>query len=113
MSRKLAGVVLVFSLGACGGGAAAGGGAEVAPEYEGPVQSTDTARGEEVFTDVCGRCHDGGRAPNIRSEAHPVAMIRMVVRQGDGGMPPFDADEISDDDLEAVLAFMVSIQAAN
>lgn len=119
MSKKLLGWMLVGVVGGalvgCGGGAAEGAGAsEAAAQYEGPVQSTDTARGEQLFTDVCGACHmEGGSGPDLSTDPHPVAQIRMTVREGSGTMPPLGAGQVSDHDLEAILAYMTSIQAAH
>ena len=115
MANKVVGALLLgMMLVGCGGASAEGGegAVEVPVQYQGAVTSTDTARGEQLFTDVCGACHEGGAAPDLRAESHGAPMIRMTVRQGDGQMPPLGVDRLSDDDLEAVLAYMVSVNAA-
>ena len=114
MTKKLLGGVLIGLLSACGGGAAEGAGAtEVPAQYQGEIRSTDVAAGEQLFTDICGACHEGGEGPDLRAEVHAAAMVRMVVREGDGTMPPLDASRLSDDDLEAILAYMQSVHAVN
>lgn len=112
--RLFVALAFVVPMAACGGGAAegAGEGTTVADQYQGPVQSDDIATGEQLFTDVCGTCHMGGDGPDLTAETHGVATIRQTVREGDGDMPPLRPDRLSDEDLEAVLAYMVSIQAA-
>ena len=113
MTKKLLGGVLIGLLSACGGAAAEGAGAEVPSQYQGEIRSTDTARGEQLFNDVCGACHMGGQAPDLSAEAHAAGEIRMIVRQGEETMPPIDASQLSDDDLEAVLAYMQTINAVH
>lgn len=102
----------VVPMAACGGSPDAGEGTTVAAQYEGPVESQDVAAGEQLFTDVCGACHIDGGAPDLNEEAHSVAMIRQTVREGDGQMPPLDVSRLSDEDLEAILAYMVSVHSA-
>ena len=101
----------VIPMAACGGSPAEGE-TTVSPQYEGPVQSQDVAGGEQLFTDVCGACHIDGGAPDLNEHAHSVAMIRQTVREGDGQMPPLDVSRLSDEDLEAILAYMVSVHSA-
>lgn len=109
----LVALALVAPVAACGGGAAEGAeGTTPAAQYQGPVQSEDVATGEQLFTDVCGTCHIDGDAPDLMAESHQVAVIRQTVREGTDQMPPLDAAHVSDSDLEAVLAYMVSVQAA-
>lgn len=113
ITRLFLAFALLVPMAACGGGAAEGGeGTTVAAQYEGPVQSTDVATGEQLFNDVCGTCHVDGDAPDLNEQAHAVAMIRQTVREGDGQMPPLDASRLSDDDLEAILAYMLSVHSA-
>ncbi len=95
-----------------------------------PPPSTDAARGGAVFERACrvchGRAHDAaGRlvpfAPLLPEEiarTHPLSPTDMRlyyvrrVRQGafvsaSGSMPPFSRQVLSDDDLGALLAFLV------
>lgn len=112
MMKKVVGGALIAMLAACGGSPSEGA-VEVPEQYQGPVQSTDTARGEQLFNEVCGACHDGGEGPDLTAHPHAVPEVRMIVRQGEGTMPPLDANRLPDADLEAVLAYMQSIQAVH
>lgn len=91
-------------LGACGGGAAHA----PAANYEGPIRSADTAHGDQVFNTVCMACHSGSPLNNVHLTA---ARVREQVRQGRGRMPAIPATRVSDDDLEAVLAYLTTIGA--
>ncbi len=105
--------VLVVAAG-CGGG---GGGdaehaGEVAAEYQGPIRSSDTARGEELYNGICMSCHSGG-APALDDIGWEPGALRQQVRQGEGRMPAISESRLSADDLEAILAYMVTIGAAH
>ena len=93
----------------CGGG---GGHAEeahaVSAEYAGPIDSSDTARGEEVYAAICSNCHQGEALHNIGWSA---GQIRHQVREGRGNMPAFSESRINNSDLEALLAYMTTIGA--
>lgn len=103
----------------CGGspegpeGAEASSGAELT-EYEGPIASTDVERGKELFGMNCDDCHPGGDedvGPSLIADPHPPAELRKQIREGSGRMKPFSEKRLSDDDLEAVLAYLASINA--
>ena len=106
-------------LSACGGGAQepsageASAGGESA-EYEGPLTSTDADRGKELFDTNCGDCHPGGESdvgPSLVAEPHTPARVRQQIREGSGKMRPFSEKRLSADDMEAVLAYLASINA--
>jgi mono/diheme cytochrome c family protein len=93
-----------------GGEAEAGGGSA----YEGPITSTDTAHGKEVFDQHCEDCHPGGEedvGPSLIADPHTPAKLRQQVREGSGKMRPFSEKRISNDDLEALLAYLQTINA--
>lgn len=105
---------------ACGGSAESPEGEETSggdlSQYEGPVASTDVERGREQFESFCGDCHpDGGEdvGPSLIAEPHSPARTRQQVRQGSGKMRPMSAARLSDEDLEAILAYMGTINAVN
>jgi mono/diheme cytochrome c family protein len=102
----------------CGGGAAEPGGEETSgaelAQYEGPIASTDVERGQQLFGTHCDDCHPGGEedvGPSLIAHAHTPARLRQQVREGSGRMKPFPEKRLSDDDLEAVLAYLASINA--
>jgi mono/diheme cytochrome c family protein len=82
--------------------------------YEGPIESTDVARGKEVFDNLCGDCHpDGGEdvGPSLIDDPHTPAQLRKQIREGSGKMRPFAERRLSGQDLEAVLAWMATVHA--
>jgi len=100
-----------LALGACGGGGPEGGtSAANAAQYEGAIASSDTARGQQVYTDLCMACHEDG--PTLEGIAWTPARLRQQVREGSGHMPPLNETRISADDLESVLAYMVTTGGA-
>lgn len=102
--------MMAISMSACGGGSGDEGGdtgGDAAAQYAGPIASNDTARGQEIYTNICMACHsDGPPLENIGWEA---SRVRQQVREGAGQMPPVRESRVSPDDLEAVLAFLVTI----
>jgi mono/diheme cytochrome c family protein len=109
-SAWMIGSVAVFALGGCGGGGTARSPDEVLAAYQGPIQSSDVARGEEVFNNVCNSCHAGG-APALQGIGWEAGRVRQQVREGGGRMPAIAASRVSDEDLEALLAYMTTIDA--
>jgi mono/diheme cytochrome c family protein len=106
-------------LAACGSGAEDPSGAEASSgddlaQYEGPIASTDQGRGKELFEAHCEDCHPGGEedvGPSLIADPHTPAQIRKQIREGSGKMKPFPEKRLSDDDLEALLAHLASINA--
>lgn len=93
---------------ACGGPAAdAREPGEVAAQYQGPIQSTDVARGEELYNGLCMSCHGGG-APALEGLGWEPGAMRQQVREGGGRMPAIAESRLSAPDLEAILAFMAT-----
>ena len=94
---------------ACGGGAG-GGSTTVSAQYEGPVRSTDTEHGGQVFNTICMACHSGHPLNDLGWTA---GRVRQQVREGSGRMTALSAERLSDDDLEAVIAYMTTIGAVS
>jgi mono/diheme cytochrome c family protein len=79
--------------------------------YAGPIASTDVALGTTEYAEHCNDCHPGGErgyGPKLVGEALEPAEVRQHVREGKGRMPAFSTAELSDVDLEAILAFLVT-----
>jgi mono/diheme cytochrome c family protein len=107
MLRISAFLIGSVALAGCGGG---GGGGAHEPDltaYAGPITSADTARGEEVYNEVCSGCHSGG-APEIPGIGWEPARMRHQIRNGEGRMPAIDETRVSADDLEALLAYLTT-----
>lgn len=67
------------------------------------------AQGRRAFDARCHQCHPGGAAGlgfALNNKPFPGFYIRTQVRLGVGAMPAFSDDEISDDDLDAIVAYM-------
>jgi len=88
----------------------------------------DHANGEKVYDLWCGICHEGGPQDGYggsqvlaltRGESQArikdndtlsPTYIEAVVRKGLGMMPPFRKTEISDDELNDLIAYLLSDQ---
>jgi mono/diheme cytochrome c family protein len=112
------GASLALGLVACGGGSSSGGGGESSSggeaSYAGAIASSDTAAGQAVYETYCNGCHPGGgeaRGPAISDTHESPATARQQVREGGDHMPAFPESRISADDLESLLAYMVTLGA--
>jgi mono/diheme cytochrome c family protein len=77
------------------------------------VDTAEERRGEVVYMRHCHSCHPGGAAglgPSLNDKPLPKALVKTQVRKGLGAMPAFGEEEISDDDLEALGAYVVSLR---
>jgi mono/diheme cytochrome c family protein len=66
-------------------------------------------RGQVVFMQTCNQCHVGGGpglGPGINDKPLPAFAIKTQVRQGVGTMPAFAEEEISDQDLDALVKYL-------
>lgn len=97
-------VVLSLSLVACG---TARRGIPVAgPMF---IPSEQVALGQRAFMFNCNQCHPGGEAglaPAINNKPLPDFAVRFQVRHGLGAMPSFSEEEISDEQLDAIIAYL-------
>lgn len=132
MTLRLSLTVLILALTACGGGSSGGsssettgggetttgggettttGGGETAPSpYAGAIASTDVALGETKFTARCGGCHNNG-APALANIGWTAEAMRRQIREGEDEMPAISVERLPDADMEAVLAYLVTIGA--
>lgn len=68
------------------------------------------ALGQRVFYSACNGCHPGGTqgiGQAINNKPLPGWLIRLQVRRGLGDMPAFPSDEISETELNALVAYLV------
>lgn len=80
--------------------------------YGGEVASTDTPRGQSRYQVVCAPCHERRTSLNAPSLSHlgwSAARVRRQIREGTALMPPIREARLSDDDMEALLAYFVDI----
>lgn len=119
--RTISLILCLFFLVACGGPAASEPDAEASAggdttQYEGPIASTDVERGKELFGMFCDDCHPDGEddvGPSLIADPHAPARMRQQIREGSGKMRPLAQKRLGDDDMEALLAFLASINAVN
>lgn len=70
-------------------------------------------RGRAVFTGTCQPCHPGGEAglgPALNNKPLPGFLIRLQVRAGFGAMPSFSREELSAEDLGAIVAWLKALR---
>lgn len=87
-----------------------------APAYRGtpilePLEIDDpqVALGQKVFFANCHQCHTGGAKAiglGITGKPLPDWTIRFQVRNGIGQMPAFSEEEISDEELDGLVAYL-------
>jgi mono/diheme cytochrome c family protein len=65
--------------------------------------------GERAFNTYCAQCHPGGTAGvgfALNNKPLPGFAIRLQVRHGLGAMPAFPEKVISDEELDAIVAYL-------
>lgn len=81
--------------------------------FEGPFTNTNSSvqRGREVFLNHCHKCHPGGEAglgPALNNKPLPGFLMKLQVRQGLGAMPSFTNKQVSGDELDDLVEFLVA-----
>ncbi|HXZ68733.1 MAG TPA: cytochrome c [Alphaproteobacteria bacterium] len=61
---------------------------------------------QQVWDGTCHACHDTGAAPVILGQHIPPDRVKAIVRNGGLQMPPIGTDQVSDDELEALAAWV-------
>lgn len=128
-------LLAVLALAACGGGGGKPVAATPVAAVTAPVRMTDAAqlaRGAQIYKANCAVCHGAnaegaphwqrpgpdGKYPPPPLDAsghawhHPQAALKMTIREGTlrlGGNMPAWQDKLSDQDIDAVIAWMQSI----
>lgn len=73
------------------------------------ITNREVLQGEKVFMFNCNQCHprgEAGLAPALNNKFLPGFLIRFVVRTGPGPMPKFTKSEISDEDIDNMIAYL-------
>ena len=77
----------------------------------------DKENGQKLFKDACGSCHgkDTGvkDVPNLQEYEGDVKGIAYMTRLGDGHMPFFRKDKLSDQDIADISAFVMTTIVGN
>ena len=106
-ARLLSACLLLLLLAGCGS-------ARRGVPLHGPLQLGEAeARGEQVFMAYCHKCHPGGEAglgPALNNKPLPGFLIRFQVRHGLGVMPPHSRAEITPEELDALVAYLVRLR---
>ncbi len=99
--------------GSSGGGEGGGGGTSGGEtSYAGPIGSTDVALGQQRYDSRCGNaCHNSGGGPALANIGWTPERTRRQIREGSGGMSAIGPSRLSNEDMEAVLAYLASIGA--
>ncbi len=66
---------------------------------------------EYLYERTCGYCHGHNIAPIIRGRQLPAAVTAAIVRSGMGAMPAFKPTEITDQELQALTAWLEASEA--
>lgn len=70
----------------------------------------DATRGAAGFARVCAACHgpsgEGDKGPPIVPLMYPEAEVTVIVRGGQGQMPPIPRAALPDDELSAIVAYL-------
>ena len=81
----------------------------------GPMVLTDARlhRGRLVFDKWCYKCHaegEGALGPSLNDKPLPKFLMKFQTRQGLGAMPSFSRDEISDEELNDLVDYIVALR---
>jgi mono/diheme cytochrome c family protein len=74
-----------------------------------PVLTAEELIGQRVFMRECNSCHPQGAAglgPALNDKPIPAAFIKLQVRVGFGAMPSFSDDDITEAELDALVAYI-------
>ena len=81
----------------------------------GPIRLASEAeeRGRVVYMKYCEQCHPGGEAglgPALNDKPLPTFLKKFQVRQGIGSMPSFPEEQISDEELDDMMAYLSALR---
>jgi mono/diheme cytochrome c family protein len=81
-----------------------------------PILFTEESlrRGHESFMRHCNQCHPqgaGGLGPELNNKPLPGWAMHFQVRQGLGSMPSFTEEELPEEELRRIIAFLNRLQA--
>lgn len=83
-------------------------GAPLTGEHDPPTP--EVALGQRVFDASCAQCHPGGTQGlglALNDKPLPGWLIKFQVRNGVGAMPSFSHEEISGQELDALVEYLV------
>ncbi|MDO8567601.1 MAG: c-type cytochrome [Dehalococcoidales bacterium] len=75
------------------------------------IQKESVQKGRDTFVTTCSSCHgqqaQGGAGPSLKGK--DATLVQKTVRNGKGIMPVFSPNQISDGELEDIIAFLGSL----
>lgn len=66
---------------------------------------------EKIYQTTCGYCHGKNIGPIIKGRELPPEAVKMMVRNGIGGMPAFRPTEITNEELDALATWISQSKA--
>lgn len=81
-----------------------------------PIPNEKMDRGKVVFFSHCNYCHPGGEAglgPALNNKPAPAFLLKTQVRLGLGAMPAFKKEQISPEDLDDLVAYVIALRKAD
>ncbi|MFN2385035.1 MAG: cytochrome c [Thermoanaerobaculia bacterium] len=78
-----------------------------------PLNTLQLQRGEVLYMRHCNQCHTGGEfgfSPALSNKPAPKFLMRTQVRAGLGAMPRFSREEISPEELDDILEYVVAVR---
>lgn len=78
-----------------------------------PAATGDVTAGKAVFDQNCDACHPGGdkgAGPALKGKNLSAARITSQVRNGAGSMPAYSTSQISDQQLNNLVAYVQSLK---
>jgi cytochrome c5 len=73
-------------------------------------------QGEVVFAKNCHQCHpggEGGLGPGLNDKPAPVWLMKTQVRVGLGTMPGFGEEQISSEELDDLMAYLIALRKSD
>jgi mono/diheme cytochrome c family protein len=78
-----------------------------------PVTAPEVSRGQVAYMRYCNQCHvrgEGSFAPALNNKPAPGFLIKFQVRHGLGAMPRFPREEISGQELDDIVAYLMAMR---
>jgi mono/diheme cytochrome c family protein len=78
-----------------------------------PIPNEKVGHGQIVFFKNCYQCHPGGEAglgPALNNKPAPVFLMKTQVRVGLGAMPSFSKEQISPEELDDLMAYVIQLR---
>jgi mono/diheme cytochrome c family protein len=76
-----------------------------------PLVNHEQLAGQRLYMEFCNQCHPGGDSglgPALNNKPLPNAAIKLQVRKGIGAMPKFSDTLLTDDQLQAIVEYVVA-----